>query len=26
MIYQIWKKKNKLAHHVWHLDETYIKV
>ncbi|MBH0337810.1 transposase [Bacillus thuringiensis] len=25
-IYQIWKKKNKSAHHVWHLDETYIKV
>ena len=26
MIYQIWKKKNKLAHSVWNLDETYIKV
>ncbi|RVU60180.1 IS6 family transposase, partial [Bacillus thuringiensis] len=26
LIYQIWKKKNKAAHHVWHLDETYIKV
>ncbi|OUB36086.1 IS6 family transposase [Bacillus thuringiensis serovar yunnanensis] len=26
LIYQIWKKKNKSAHHVWHLDETYIKV
>ncbi|MEW9576059.1 IS6 family transposase [Bacillus toyonensis] len=26
LIYQIWKKKNKLAHHVWHLDKTYIKV
>ncbi|MCQ6530833.1 IS6 family transposase [Bacillus mycoides] len=25
-IYQIWKKKNKSAHFVWHLDETYIKV
>ncbi|EOO24344.1 hypothetical protein IIU_06756 [Bacillus cereus VD133] len=25
-IYQIWKKKNKSAHSVWHLDETYIKV
>ncbi|MBJ8025532.1 IS6 family transposase [Bacillus cereus] len=25
LIYQIWKKKNKLAHFVWHLDETYIK-
>ncbi|MGO0733639.1 hypothetical protein ACTIGL_27855 (plasmid) [Bacillus shihchuchen] len=24
MIYQIWKKKNKTAHHAWHLDETYI--
>jgi putative transposase len=26
IIYQIWKKKNKSAHSVWHLDETYIKV
>ncbi|MGR5993164.1 IS6 family transposase [Bacillus cereus] len=26
LIYQIWKKKNKVAHHAWHLDETYIKV
>ena len=26
LIYQIWKKKNKTAHPVWHLDETYIKV
>ncbi|OUB38391.1 IS6 family transposase, partial [Bacillus thuringiensis serovar yunnanensis] len=26
LTYQIWKKKNKPAHHVWHLDETYIKV
>ncbi|MEW4236765.1 IS6 family transposase [Bacillus thuringiensis] len=26
LIYQIWKKKNKSAHHTWHLDETYIKV
>ncbi|OUB13739.1 IS6 family transposase [Bacillus thuringiensis serovar yunnanensis] len=26
LIYQIWKKKNKSAHFVWHLDETYIKV
>nr|WP_229189124.1 IS6 family transposase [Bacillus cereus] len=26
LIYQIWKKKNQSAHHVWHLDETYIKV
>ncbi|MGF9844151.1 IS6 family transposase [Bacillus tropicus] len=26
LIYQIWKKKNKSAHHVWHVDETYIKV
>jgi len=26
LIYQIWKKKNKSAHHAWHLDETYIKV
>ncbi|WP_090814615.1 IS6 family transposase [Bacillus nitratireducens] len=26
LIYQIWKKKNKTAHHAWHLDETYIKV
>ncbi|MHA2890680.1 IS6 family transposase [Bacillus cereus] len=26
LIYQIWKKKNKSAHYVWHLDETYIKV
>ncbi|MFZ7807745.1 IS6 family transposase [Bacillus thuringiensis] len=26
LIYQIWKKKNKSAHHVWYLDETYIKV
>ncbi|PYE87811.1 putative transposase [Bacillus sp. 196mf] len=24
--YQIWKKKNKTTHSVWHLDETYIKV
>jgi transposase-like protein len=24
IIYQIWKKKNKSAHSVWHLDETYI--
>ncbi|MES5929972.1 MULTISPECIES: IS6 family transposase [Bacillus] len=26
LIYQIWKKKNKSSYHVWHLDETYIKV
>ncbi|MFT4142309.1 MAG: IS6 family transposase [Bacillus sp. (in: firmicutes)] len=26
IIYQMWKKKNKSAHSVWHLDETYIKV
>ncbi|HHT7228272.1 TPA: IS6 family transposase [Bacillus cereus] len=26
LIYQIWKKKNKKVHPVWHLDETYIKV
>ncbi|MBY7110662.1 IS6 family transposase [Bacillus sp. 17RED48] len=26
LIYQIWKKKNTSAHHVWHIDETYIKV
>ncbi|AFQ30478.1 IS6 family transposase [Bacillus thuringiensis] len=26
LIYQIWKKKNQSAHHVWHVDETYIKV
>ncbi|CDN39472.1 unnamed protein product [Bacillus thuringiensis DB27] len=26
LIYQIWKKRNKSAHHAWHLDETYIKV
>ncbi|MGG3043117.1 IS6 family transposase [Bacillus anthracis] len=26
LIYQIWKKKNKTTHPVWHLDETYIKV
>ncbi|PFS27094.1 IS6 family transposase, partial [Bacillus thuringiensis] len=26
LIYQIWKKKNKIAHQAWHLDETYIKV
>ncbi|MEK4614385.1 IS6 family transposase [Bacillus sp. FSL K6-0067] len=26
LIYQMWKKKNKSAHFVWHLDETYIKV
>ncbi|EJR89774.1 hypothetical protein IKG_06002 [Bacillus cereus VD200] len=26
LIYQIWKKKNKTAHPVWHVDETYIKV
>ncbi|MEK4418726.1 MULTISPECIES: IS6 family transposase [Bacillus] len=26
LIYQIWKKKNKTTHLVWHLDETYIKV
>ncbi|MBG9530918.1 transposase, partial [Bacillus thuringiensis] len=26
IIYQIWKKKNKSAHSVWHFDETYIKV
>ncbi|OUB07100.1 IS6 family transposase [Bacillus thuringiensis serovar yunnanensis] len=26
LIYQIWMKKNKTAFHVWHLDETYIKV
>jgi len=25
LIYQIWKKKNKLAYFAWHLDETYIK-
>ena len=25
LIYQMWKKKNKSAHHAWHLDETYIK-
>ncbi|MBH0340628.1 transposase, partial [Bacillus thuringiensis] len=26
LIYQMWKKKHKFAHHTWHLDETYIKV
>ncbi|MEK4678175.1 MULTISPECIES: IS6 family transposase [Bacillus] len=26
LIYQMWKKKMKSAYHVWHLDETYIKV
>ncbi|WP_374108444.1 IS6 family transposase [Bacillus sp. FDAARGOS_1420] len=26
LIYQMWKKKNKSAHFVWHLDETYIQV
>lgn len=26
LIYQIWKKKNKTAHHASHLDETYIEV
>ncbi|ANS51832.1 hypothetical protein BT246_65400 (plasmid) [Bacillus thuringiensis] len=26
LIYQMWKKKYKFAHHTWHLDETYIKV
>jgi len=26
LIYQMWKKKNKLAHHIWHLDKTFIKV
>ncbi len=26
LIYQIWKKQNKVAQHTWHLDETYIKV
>ncbi|PFT95540.1 IS6 family transposase, partial [Bacillus thuringiensis] len=26
LMYQMWKKKNKSAHHAWHLDETYIKV
>jgi putative transposase len=26
LIYQMWKKKNKSAYFVWHLDETYIKV
>ncbi|MBJ8025703.1 IS6 family transposase [Bacillus cereus] len=26
LIYQIWKKKNKSAHFLWHVDETYIKV
>nr|WP_240523192.1 IS6 family transposase [Bacillus cereus] len=26
LIYQIWKKKNKTAQLLWHLDETYIKV
>ncbi|EOQ09082.1 IS6 family transposase [Bacillus cereus] len=26
LIYQIWKKKPKSVHHVWHVDETYIKV
>ncbi|PGA91461.1 DDE-type integrase/transposase/recombinase, partial [Bacillus toyonensis] len=26
LIYQMWKKKMKSVHHVWHLDETYIKV
>ncbi|MEK4614210.1 IS6 family transposase [Bacillus sp. FSL K6-0067] len=26
LLYQMWKKKNKSAHFVWHLDETYIKV
>ncbi|MFP3413440.1 IS6 family transposase [Bacillus sp. SIMBA_074] len=25
-MYQIWKKKNKSAHSVWHVDETHIKV
>ncbi|PFB55909.1 IS6 family transposase, partial [Bacillus thuringiensis] len=26
LIYQIWKKKNKSAHFLWHVDETCIKV
>jgi len=26
LIYQMWKKKNKSAHFVWHLDETYIQI
>ncbi|MGX5576200.1 IS6 family transposase [Bacillus toyonensis] len=26
LIYQMWKKKNKLAIHGWHLDEMYIKI
>ncbi|PHA08071.1 IS6 family transposase, partial [Bacillus cereus] len=26
LIYQIWKKKNQSTYHVWHLDETYIKM
>lgn len=26
LIYQMWKKKNKSAYFVWHLDKTYIKV
>ncbi|EOO62103.1 hypothetical protein IKE_05763, partial [Bacillus cereus VD196] len=26
LMYPIWKKKNKSTHHVWHFDETYIKV
>ncbi|CAH2464479.1 hypothetical protein IIQ_00012 [Bacillus cereus VD118] len=26
LIYQIWKKKNKVARLSWYLDETYIKV
>ncbi|MED2996218.1 IS6 family transposase, partial [Bacillus tropicus] len=26
LIYQMWKKNNKSAHFVWHLDETYTKV
>ncbi|OUC03128.1 IS6 family transposase, partial [Bacillus thuringiensis serovar medellin] len=26
LIYQIWKKKKQPVHHVWHVDETYIKV
>lgn len=26
LIYQIWRKNNKIEHHVRHLDETYIKV
>ncbi|PES69997.1 IS6 family transposase [Bacillus cereus] len=26
LIYQVWKEKNTIPQHAWHLDETYIKV